>query len=70
MDKSKSVQLNLSIPKSYRDLLRTIAAETTLKNPDMATTASALGKQILCSYLDSYRQGDMDIGSQERTEVV
>lgn len=52
MDKNKSVPIMLTIPKSYRDLLRTLAAERNLKNPDEIVTAAGLGKEILCGCLE------------------
>ncbi len=51
---SGTVQIMLTIPRRYRDLLRTIAAEANLKNPETVVTASHLGKQIICDHLDSY----------------
>ena len=55
MNEKKQVALMLSIPKSYRDKLRTMAAEQNLQNPDQVTSASTIAKEILCEYLDKIR---------------
>ncbi|HUT70662.1 MAG TPA: hypothetical protein VMW89_08275 [Desulfatiglandales bacterium] len=52
MGKSKNVAFMITIPKSYRDLLRTLAAERNLKNPDQIVTAAGLGKELLCGCLE------------------
>jgi len=51
MSKSKPVPLMLSIPKSFRDKLRRMAAEQNLKNPDLVTSASTSSREIVCEYL-------------------
>jgi len=55
MNENKQVALMLSIPKSFRDKLRTMAAEQNLQNPDQVTSASTIAKEILCEYLDKIR---------------
>ena len=54
MCKSNNVAIMLTIPRKYRDILRMLAAEENLKNPDQIVTAAGLGKQILCSYLKEH----------------
>ena len=44
MPNNKPVALMLSIPKSFRDKLRTMAAEQNLKNPDQVTSASTIAR--------------------------
>ena len=46
------VPLMLSIPKEYRDMLRKLAAKQNLENTDKVTSASQIGKEIICEYLD------------------
>jgi len=53
MNENKQVALMLSIPKSFRDKLRTMAAEQNLQNPDQVTSASTLAKEILCDHLSN-----------------
>jgi hypothetical protein len=45
------VPVSIALPKPYRDLLRKIALEESLKNPDQIITTSRLGREILCAFL-------------------
>ena len=45
------VPVTIALPKPYRDLLRKIALEESLKNPDQIVTTSRLGREILCAFL-------------------
>jgi hypothetical protein len=53
MDTQTLVSLTISVPKSYRDQLRRIVAQSNLKNPDEVTSLSKLGREIFCGYLKS-----------------
>ena len=53
MPENKPVPLMLSIPKSFRDKLRKMAAEQNLKNPDQVTSASTIAREIVCAYFDN-----------------
>ena len=57
MPKNKPVPLMLSIPKNFRDKLRTMAAEQNLKNPDKVTSASTIAKEIICERLEQIETG-------------
>ena len=57
MSENKPVPLMLSIPKSFRDKLRMMAAEQNLKNPDQVTSASTIAREIICEYLDQIESG-------------
>ena len=49
---TKVVPVTIALPKLYRDLLRKIALEESLKNPDQQIiTTSQLGREILCAFL-------------------
>jgi len=52
MEKDLQSYLTLTIPKKYRDLLRTMAAKKNLKNPDRVTSASEISKNIIIEYLE------------------
>jgi len=52
MSIEEKVSLTISISKSYRDRLRTMAAEQNLKDPDLLTSASTIAREIICEYLD------------------
>ena len=45
------IPITIAIPKPYRDLLRKMAAEASLKNPDQIVTTSRIGREILCAFL-------------------
>ena len=49
---TKKVQLNLYVPEEYRDQLQRMAAERMLENPKRSATASKIGAEILCEYLE------------------
>ena len=57
MSENKPVPLMLSIPKSFRDKLRKMAAEQNLKNPDQVTSASTIAREIVCAYFDNLEAG-------------
>ncbi len=49
---SKVVPVTIALPKPYKDLLKRIALEESLKNPDQQIiTTSQLGREILCDFL-------------------
>ena len=49
----KVIPVTIALPKPYRDLLRKIALEESLKNPEKNVTTSQLGRKILCEYLSN-----------------
>ena len=53
---NKKVQLNLYILESYRDMLGMIAGERMLENPKRSSSASRIGAEILCEYLDDLKE--------------
>jgi hypothetical protein len=48
----RNVPIMLSIPKKYRDVLRKLAAERNLANPDEVTSAAQIGTRIICDFLE------------------
>ena len=58
MPENKPVPLMLSIPKSFRDKLRKMAAEKNLKDPDQVTSASTIAREIVCAYFDNLEAGN------------
>jgi hypothetical protein len=46
MAKSKLVPMMISLPKEFRDKLRTMAAEQNFVNPDQVTSAATIAKEI------------------------
>ena len=52
MYQEEKVSLTISIAKSYRDRLRTMAAQQNLHDPDQLTSASTLAREIICNHID------------------
>jgi hypothetical protein len=52
MSTEEKVSLTISIAKSYRDRLRTMAAQQNLHDPDQLTSASTLAREIICEHID------------------
>ena len=52
MSTDRLVPLMLSISKDHRDLLRTIAAEVNLENPDEVISAALIGRNIIVHFLE------------------
>jgi len=49
----KIIPLTIGLPKSYRDFLRRMALEESMKNPEHTVTVSEMGREIMCEYLDN-----------------
>ena len=60
MFNEKSVSMMITLPKSYRNLLRSLAAEANLKNQDRVLTAPQLVREIVCQYLDKQLQDNAE----------
>ena len=56
MAKSKLVPMMISLPKEFRDKLRTMAAEQNFNNPDQVTSAATIAKEIICEHLSIDRE--------------
>ncbi len=68
MSENKPVPLMLNIPKSFRDKLRTMAAEQNLENPDKVTSASTIAKEILCEHINEIDRIEQDESSEATAE--
>jgi hypothetical protein len=53
MGTKKKVQLNIYIAESYRNMLGKMAGERMLKNPGKSASASQIGAEIICEYLNN-----------------
>ena len=51
--KTQKVQLNLYVPEQHRDMLQKMAAERMLKDPRRSVSASKVGAEIICEYLEN-----------------
>ena len=52
METERFVSITISIPKRYRNQMRTMVAQDNLKNPDKVTSLSELAREILCECLN------------------
>ena len=51
-DEQDKVQLNICLPRHYRGMLRKIAAERMVEDPDKVESAASVGAEIIKEYLD------------------
>jgi len=51
MEQERFVSITISLPKAFRDQMRRMAAEASLKDPDEFMSISQLGREILCDHL-------------------
>ncbi len=58
MSTIKKVQLNLYVPENYRDTLQRLAAERMLKDARRSVSASKIGAEILCRYLEEHEENE------------
>jgi hypothetical protein len=61
MAKTKLVPMMISLPKEYRDKLRTMAAEQNFKNPDQVTSAATITKEIICDHLSKDQESEIKV---------
>ena len=54
--KNTKVQLNLYILEHYRDMLGKMAGERMLRDPKRSSSASKIGAEFLCAYLDDLKE--------------
>jgi len=57
------VQVNICLPRYYRGMLRKIAAERMVEDPDKVESAASVGAEIIKEYLNEKKNED-----QERKE--
>jgi hypothetical protein len=52
MSTERVISISIGIPKVYRDLLRRLALEANMKNPEHTVTLSQVGREIMCTALE------------------
>ena len=52
------VQLNLSLPKHARDMLRKMAGKRMMDDPSKVESAASVGAEIIKEYLDEQEKKD------------
>ena len=71
MCQEEKVSLTISIPKSYRDRLRTMAAQQNLHDPDQLTSASTIAREIICEHIDGIdRNGQWELTAADSENLV
>jgi len=70
MKKSNLVPMMISLPKEYRDKLRTMAAEQNFVNPDQVTSAATIAKEIIVEHLSIDRESKLkeEIGGSKNEQ--
>jgi hypothetical protein len=63
-DNQEKGQVNICLPRLYRIILRKIAAERMVEDPDKVASAASVGAEIVRNYLDEQEKED----TQERKE--
>jgi hypothetical protein len=51
MNTEKKIQLNIAIPEHYRNLLRRMAAERVMENPEQVVTGASIATELLLAAL-------------------
>ena len=52
---NRTVSLTISLPKTYRDLVRKKASEWNLDHPDELITGARIARDIVMEYLDQWK---------------
>jgi hypothetical protein len=52
MERQQNVQFNITLPKRYRDYLRTVAAKEVLEDPGKNVSAASIAAGIIIEHLD------------------
>ncbi|HPX73282.1 MAG TPA: hypothetical protein PKW51_05190 [Methanoregulaceae archaeon] len=54
-EEQDKIQLNICLPRYYRGMLRKIAAERMVEDPDKVESAASVGSEIIRGYLDEQK---------------
>ena len=52
-EEQDKIQLNICLPRYYRGMLRRIAAERMVEDPDNVESAASVGAEIIKEYLEA-----------------
>ena len=64
MNTEKKIQLNLSIPERYRNLLRRMAAERVMSDPNQVATGASIATELLLTALNKITGETMKEGEK------
>ena len=64
MNEEKKIQINLAIPERYRNLLRRMAAERVMENPEQIVSGTSIATEMLLTALkevvgEKKKEGDL-----------
>jgi len=65
MKTEKTIQLNMVIPERYRNLLRRLAAERMMANPEKNITGTGVATEMLLSALNDIGKFDYEEGGKK-----
>lgn len=54
------VQLNICLPRYYRGMLRKIAAERMVEDPERVESAASVGAEIIREYLEAPKKNEKE----------
>ncbi len=57
-EEQDKIQLNICLPRYYRGMLRRIAAERMVEDPDKVESAASVGAEIIKGYLNDKEKTD------------
>jgi len=66
MDTEKNVQINLSIPEHYRNLLRRMAAERMMSDPSQVVTGASIAMELLLAALNKIGKFNQEEGENKK----
>ncbi len=67
MQDNRTVSLTISLPKTYRDLVRKKASEWNLDHPDELITGARIARDIVIEYLDQFKHEHEESSDREVT---
>lgn len=66
METSHNVQINLSIPEQYRNLLRRMAAERVMSDPSQVVTGASIATELLLTALCEIGKFNLEEGGNKK----
>ncbi len=66
MNAEKKIQLNMVIPERYRNLLRRLAAERMMANPEKNITGTSVATELLLSALNDIGKFNYEEGGKRK----
>lgn len=65
MNEEKKIQINLAIPERYRNLLRRMAAERVMENPEQIVSGTSIATEMLLTALNEIGKFDHEGGNKK-----